>query len=154
MPSCAALRTASSDLRTEVCPRPCRCGNIGDVHALTDFIGSYWWLVFVIPPILGGTLQTHHRRRLAIIAAKGKLAESKGLANTAPPEPQPVCGCSHHLSFHNPQTSACAVDDCRCQQYVGPEPLGHIFAQPLIDPDSGTGSGAAIGPSTQASHAD
>jgi hypothetical protein len=125
-----------------------------DVHAVTDFIGNYWWLVFIIPPILGGTLQTHHRRRLAILAAKGKLAETRGLAASAPPEPQPICGCSHHLSFHNPHTSACAVDDCRCQQYVGPEPLGHVFAQPLIDPDSGTGNGAAIGPSVQPSPAD
>ena len=60
-------------------------------------------LIFIIPPVLGGTLQKHHRRRLAILAAKGKLAETKSQALSAPPEPQPICGCSHHLSFHNPQ---------------------------------------------------
>ena len=124
------------------------------MHAITDFIGNYWWLVFIIPPVIGGGLQSHHRRRLAILAAKGKLAESRSQVMTAPPEPQPICGCSHHLSFHNPQTSACAVDDCRCQQYVGPEPLGHVFAQPLIDPDATTGNGAAIDPSPQPSSAD
>ena len=123
-------------------------------EAATSFIESYWWLVFIIPPILGGSLQKHHRRRLAILAAKGKLAETKSQSLQSPPEPQPVCGCSHHLSFHNPQTSACAVDDCRCQQYVGPEPLGHIFAQPLIDPDATRPGAAILPPSPDMSPAD
>jgi len=114
------------------------------VHGIEGFIGSYWWLVFIFGPVVGGSLQKHHRRRLAIIAAKAQLAESKSLAVQPPPDPQPICGCSHHLSFHNPQTSACAVEACRCQQYVGPEPLGHIFAQPLVDPD-------AIGPQARSS---
>jgi len=106
------------------------------VHGITSFVEGYWWLVFIVPPILGGSLQKHHRRRLAILAAKGQLAETRNQQPSAPPEPQAICGCSHHLSFHNPHTSACAVDDCRCQQYVGPEPLGHVFALPLIDPDT------------------
>jgi len=118
------------------------------VHAITNFLSNYWWLVFIIPPIFGGALQQHHRRRIAIIEAKGKLAETRGQALSMPREPQPICGCSHHLSFHNPNTSVCAVDGCRCQQYVGPEPLGHVFAQPLIDRDD-SGNGAAIGPSPQ-----
>jgi hypothetical protein len=125
----------------------------GCVHAVTDFIGSYWWLVFIVPPIAGGWLQTHHRRRLAILEAKGKLAQSRGKAQSGPPQPQAICGCTHHLSFHNPGTSACAVEGCRCQQYVGPEPLGHVFAQPLLDPDS-AGNGAAISPPQQSSAAD
>jgi hypothetical protein len=125
----------------------------GVLHSVAAFIEGYWWLVFILPPVLGGSIQQHHRRRLAILAAKGKLAESKGQALSAPPEPQPICGCSHHLSFHSPHTAACAVDDCRCQQYVGPEPLGYVFAQPLInpvtqlDPDAQTGNGAAVPPS-------
>jgi hypothetical protein len=106
----------------------------GGVHGIGDFIGNFWWLVFVIGPVAGGSLQQHHRRRLAVLAAKAELAERKNAAKLPAPEPQPVCGCSHHLSFHNPHTSECAVEDCRCQQYVGPEPLGHVFAQPLIDP--------------------
>jgi len=109
------------------------------VDAITGFIGNYWWLAFILGPAAGGALRQHHRRRLAVIAAKAELAEKRNAALQAPPEPQPVCGCSHHLSFHNPRTSACAVDDCRCQHYVGPEPLGYVFAQPLVDPD-------AIGP--------
>lgn len=106
------------------------------MHDFTALVEGYWWLVFVIPPVLGGTLQRHHRRRLAVLAAKGQLAEKRNAA-LQPQEPQAICGCSHHLSFHNPRTSSCAVDDCRCQQYVGPEPLGHVFAQPLIDPELG-----------------
>jgi hypothetical protein len=107
------------------------------VQDIVSDIGNYWWLVFIIPPVFGGALQQHHRRRLAVLQAKSQLAEKKSAALKPPPEPQAICGCSHHLSFHNPRTSACAVDDCRCQQYVGPEPLGHVFALPLIDPELG-----------------
>jgi hypothetical protein len=100
---------------------------------------SYWWVALVVFFVFGGSiregLRRHHKRRLDIIAAKAELAELKQAASLAPPEPQPVCGCSHHLSFHNPATSACAVDDCRCQQYVGPEPLGHVVAMPLVNPE-------------------
>jgi hypothetical protein len=122
------------------------------VHDLANFVGSYWWLVFILGPVVGGALRHHHSRRLAIIAAKAELAEKRNAALKPPPDPQPICGCSHHLSFHNPGTGACAVDDCRCQQYVGPEPLGHVFAQPLIDP-GGIGTEALGGPATPDSSA-
>jgi len=105
------------------------------VHGIENFVGSYWWLIFIVPAVGGGALQKHHHRRLAILKAKAELVEKQKAALQRPPEPQAVCGCSHHLSFHNPRTSACAVEDCRCQQYVGPEPLGHVFSQPLIDPE-------------------
>jgi hypothetical protein len=107
------------------------------VNAITHLIEGWWWLIFVFGGTgsVRGAVRRHHRRRLAIIAAKAELAESRNGALRPPPDPQPVCGCSHHLSFHNPATSACAVDDCRCQQYIGPEPLGHVVAMPLIDPE-------------------
>jgi len=98
------------------------------------FLSNYWWLIFIVGPMTGGALQQHHARRLKIIAAKAELAEKQGAALKDPPEPQPICGCGHHLSFHNPRTGGCAEQECRCQQYVGPEPLGHVFAQPLINP--------------------
>jgi hypothetical protein len=104
------------------------------VTAVVSFAENYWWLIFIVPPVLGGALQRRHARRLAIIRAKGELEDKRQAALKPPPDPQPICGCSHHLSFHNPATGGCAVEDCRCQQYVGPEPLGHVFAQPLIDP--------------------
>ena len=104
------------------------------VNAVANFAENYWWLIFIVPPVLGGALQRRHARRLAIIAAKGELEEKRLAGLKPPPDPQPICGCSHHLSFHSPTTGGCAAEDCRCQQYVGPEPLGHVFAQPLIDP--------------------
>jgi hypothetical protein len=106
------------------------------VHAITSFVSNYWWLIFILGPMGGGALQRHHSWRLRILAAKSELAEKRNAGQVAPPEPQPICGCSHHLSFHNPRTGACAEEGCRCQQYVGPEPLGHVFAQPLVDPDA------------------
>jgi hypothetical protein len=106
---------------------------------ILQLVQSDWWLALVFFAVFGGSiregLRRNHKRRLAIIAAKAELAESRNAALRPPPEPQPVCGCSHHLSFHSPATSACAVEDCRCQQYVGPEPLGHVVALPLVDPE-------------------
>jgi hypothetical protein len=107
------------------------------VSALLKFVEGWWWLVFIFGGgIAGGVREAvnrHHRRRLAILEAKTRL-RGTALPPPGPPEPQPVCGCTHHLSFHNPKTSICAYDDCRCQQYIGPEPLGHIIALPLVDP--------------------
>jgi hypothetical protein len=105
---------------------------------ILQLISNDWWLALVIFFVFGGSIREgfrrHHKRRLAILAAKAELAESRNAAMRPAPEPQPICGCTHHLSFHNPATSSCAVDDCRCQQYVGPEPLGHVVALPLVDP--------------------
>jgi hypothetical protein len=119
----------------------------GVVVSAGSDIAQYWWIALVGFFVFGGSiregLRRHHKRRLDIIAAKAELAERKKAASLPPPDPQPVCGCTHHLSFHNPGTSACAVDDCRCQQYVGPEPLGHIMALPLIDPEKMTSPGPA-----------
>jgi hypothetical protein len=110
------------------------------IDVLIRFIENWWWLVFVFGGVGSGiaagvrrAITMHHDRRLAIIDAKTRL---RGAVAAGPAEPQPVCGCSHHLSFHNPNTSTCAVDDCQCQQYIGPEPLGHIIALPLVDPDA------------------
>lgn len=70
---------------------------------------------------------------------------------------QPVCGCTHHLSMHDPETGHChdirvqrsfqpkgdghsydKEDPCPCRRYVGPEPLRLVWAEPLaIDPGSG-----------------
>ena len=120
-------------------------GNVSGLHPIAAAVDAgssiiqYWWVALVVFFVFGGSiregLRRHHKRRLDIIAAKAELAERKSAASLPPPDPQPICGCSHHLSFHNPATSACAVDDCRCQQYVGPEPLGHVLALPLVNPE-------------------
>jgi hypothetical protein len=119
----------------------------GVVVSTSSDIAQYWWIALVGFFVFGGSiregLRRHHKRRLDIIAAKAELVERKKAASLPPPDPQPVCGCTHHLSFHNPGTSACAVDDCRCQQYVGPEPLGHVMALPLVDPEKMAGPNPA-----------
>jgi len=108
------------------------------MNAVIKFIEGWWWLVFVIGPVaggsVGGALRRHHGRRLAILEAKARLRSADAAVAAGPAEPQPVCGCTHHLSFHNPRTSTCAFEGCKCQQYVGPEPLGHVVALPLVDP--------------------
>lgn len=65
-------------------------------------------------------------------------------------EPQPICGCRHHLSQHDPETGQChdTVKEvshygmyqnlyqtvaCHCRQYVGPEPLPTLIALDLTD---------------------
>jgi hypothetical protein len=74
-----------------------------------------------------------------------------------PPPVQPICGCQHHISYHDPKTGACndkvktvikrervagqmnstwRHDDCLCRRYVGPEPLVTFYA-----PDHATTSG-------------
>jgi hypothetical protein len=110
----------------------------GFVHSLGSVVGSYWWLIFIFGGGVAASareaVQRHHKRRLAILSAKAELRASKA-GPAAPPDPQPVCGCTHHLSFHNPRTAVCAVQDCRCQQYIGPEPLGYVVPMPLVDPE-------------------
>ena len=53
-------------------------------------------------------------------------------------QPQPVCGCGHHLAHHDRQAGACAAlvlyewydkrmmqrwETCSCKRYTGPEPI-------------------------------
>ena len=60
-----------------------------------------------------------------------------------PPKPvQPICGCEHDLSFHDPETGECHAlmrvpstmsrdsyhTDCTCRRYNGPEPLPEYYA--------------------------
>jgi hypothetical protein len=68
-----------------------------------------------------------------------------------PPKPvAPVCGCSHHYSYHDPKTGEChgtvAVpvkwsqygderawrnEPCGCRVYTGPQPLPEFYAQEI-----------------------
>jgi hypothetical protein len=60
--------------------------------------------------------------------------------------PPPICGCTHHLAYHDPTTGVCtkhvsrtgayvkAADEwadewvqCDCKQYVGPRPAMEFF---------------------------
>jgi hypothetical protein len=117
--------------------------------------GSLWWLVPVV--LIGGgrlsevgrrALVTRHQRKLEL----RKADEQKQLAlDAANRPPEPVCGCTHHLAKHD-RAGKChetveapiAWDadrkplryesrPCNCQQYIGPEPLGMVFAQEITD---------------------
>jgi hypothetical protein len=69
------------------------------------------------------------------------------LRRDAPKPPQPVCGCTHHHSFHDPATGQChgmvevathwgaygderkwRQDPCTCKVYSGPVPLPEYYA--------------------------
>jgi hypothetical protein len=54
---------------------------------------------------------------------------------------EPLCGCEHHHSFHDPQTGRCSgqvqigywnseyhYKTCTCRQYSGPQPMPEFFA--------------------------
>lgn len=63
-----------------------------------------------------------------------------------PKQPQPICGCEHHLALHDPKSSACSGQrqhvtlyengiprkwvyySCDCKQYIGPEYLPQYVA--------------------------
>lgn len=60
-----------------------------------------------------------------------------------PPRPvQPVCGCEHHYSYHDPATGQCHAQvyvassltrdshhrTCTCRAYAGPTPLPEYYA--------------------------
>jgi hypothetical protein len=63
------------------------------------------------------------------------------------PDPKPICGCEHHLSYHDPETGHSAGTHrvqaprpnydtpahylqrpCTCKQYSGPQPMPEFYA--------------------------
>lgn len=68
----------------------------------------------------------------------------------SPSPPKPICGCSHSLAEHDPETKTChgtfkgdyhvngqwvsARRPCTCRQYVGPQPLEQLFAPQYLPP--------------------
>lgn len=75
-----------------------------------------------------------------------------GPAALASGDPQPICGCDHGLSFHDPETKAChgkvqrptkfdkvygavayETVACTCRRYVGPVPLDEVFAPQITE---------------------
>lgn len=63
----------------------------------------------------------------------------------APKPVQPICGCEHNISYHDPKTGEChgmmkvpssmSRDSyhkpCTCRQYTGPQPLPEFYAPEL-----------------------
>ena len=80
----------------------------------------------------------------------GKLTRRQDPAGTTS---QPICGCSHGLEQHDPETKVCHGQilhkdarteygewignqwvPCSCRQYVGPKPFEELYAPPLLPP--------------------
>lgn len=67
------------------------------------------------------------------------VAIGKRVRRTAAP-PRPICGCGHHRALHDPDTGKCHNTRgyiCRCQQYVGPEPVESFYVTPTLPPSEG-----------------
>jgi hypothetical protein len=110
------------------------------------------WLVIFWVFILGGfgaagdwvrnMVSDHHDRKTRKLKAAEQARKELEAANRPP---EPICGCTHHLSKHGKDGCHESVMTpvswdakrkpvtyeerrCNCQQYVGPEPLGTIYA--------------------------
>jgi hypothetical protein len=86
---------------------------------LADWIGGA--AVFAAGQLTGRYLRVRHRRGVE-----------------RPREPEAICGCGHHIAFHEAAEHLChgrngAMQDraCTCQQYVGPTPLPTYIAGEL-----------------------
>jgi hypothetical protein len=116
----------------------------------------FWW-VFVFF-MAGGfakvadagrlAMRNRHERALERLAVEEKQRQAVEAANRPP---EPVCGCTHHLAKHDKQGKCHEVVEvptawdsdkkplnyqpgqCNCQQYVGPQPLSQVYAEPLTD---------------------
>lgn len=79
--------------------------------------------------------------RIVAVRVKGRRVKS----------PEPICGCDHHRSFHDPATGAChgqvyvGRDDdymivhrsCTCRRYAGPMPIEEFYSPQLLPPGDG-----------------
>lgn len=128
--------------------------------ALFVLCGGGAWLM----ETLSGALRTRHERRLALLRAEERRARELAEASQPPPTPQPVCGCTHHLALHDAKGHCHEIVEipkgwdgdrkplgyepgtCRCQQYVGPQPLSHIWAEELTDKERGPGPAGGTRP--------
>jgi hypothetical protein len=133
----------------------------GDMLVVTNGTGwsgmhNLWW---VIPVLLFGTgfvgdkissaARTRHKRKLELVKAAEKQQRAMTAANRPP---EPICGCTHHLAMHGKDDGKChevveapslwdadrkplqyEPQQCNCQQYVGPEPLGTVYAPEITD---------------------
>ncbi|TDQ45986.1 hypothetical protein [Actinorugispora endophytica] len=75
--------------------------------------------------------------------------QSKPAIPEGPRTPQPVCGCGHHLVFHENKTKTCQAQvvipgrwtgensnsyrKCMCQGYRGPVPVDEYYAPDILD---------------------
>ncbi|WP_046469875.1 hypothetical protein [Allosalinactinospora lopnorensis] len=98
---------------------------------------------------LGGVLvgRAITKRQTAPAQHPPQQAVSAGQRN-----PQPICGCGHHLVFHDHESKRCQAQvvipgrwtgqsgstyrTCMCQGYRGPLPVDEYYAPDLLNGDS------------------
>ncbi|WP_242910242.1 hypothetical protein [Actinomadura terrae] len=129
------------------------------------------WYVFITLAIFVFAVAQWLRKQIDAALGHRRLIKRHRLGIPLPPEPRPdpICGCLHHLAFHDPRTGRCNgtapeatkwKDDpygqkvpiawktapCPCLRYVGPEQPADAAdtppPMPVDDPppgDSGPG---------------
>lgn len=124
------------------------------MHDVWKFVEeNWWWMIWWGFPIaewgadqFDAGIAAMAKRRRRKIAHREKMLEidleakrrKMELENPAPV--QPICGCEHHVAFHNRENNTCSKNigttkhpsQCECQGYSGPEPLSQIYADPIM----------------------
>ncbi|MEU0492067.1 hypothetical protein ABZ249_22775 [Nocardiopsis sp. NPDC006139] len=103
-------------------------------------------MVFGAAIALGGFVvgRVVTRRQAREAVAEQRKQEQARALNPGDRAPQPLCGCGHHLVFHDQQTKKCQTQvvipgrwtgsqsstyrQCMCQGYRGPVPLDEYYA--------------------------
>ncbi|MBE2999626.1 hypothetical protein IDM40_13040 [Nocardiopsis sp. HNM0947] len=92
-----------------------------------------------------GRLSTRNRLRAALEEERGR--ERARITEDGQRSVQPLCGCGHHLVFHDRESSKCQSQvvipghwtgsnettyrQCMCQGYRGPRPIDPYYAPDL-----------------------
>jgi hypothetical protein len=97
-------------------------------------------IVMVI--LAGGYVAGGAYDRLKDAAKERRKAKAQALIG-----PEPVCGCGHHLAYHDARDALCyasvvtaeggtddSVRQCPCRRYAGPEPLATLYSPELTSP--------------------
>ncbi|MFV2198976.1 hypothetical protein [Nocardiopsis sp. LOL_012] len=103
--------------------------------------------VIAVVGFVTGRLVTRHQARAAL--EQERRGEQARAVQSGAQSPQPLCGCGHHLVFHDPQTKKCQTQvvipgrwtgqpgstykKCMCQGYRGPIPLDEYYAPDLTE---------------------
>lgn len=76
----------------------------------------------------------------------GRVMPARRKTPRLPPSPKPICGCGHHLAYHDKKTGQCSnyqpgvvhaetgnKVQCKCKQYSGPLPLEQLVPTDISD---------------------
>ncbi|SFB80329.1 hypothetical protein SAMN05421773_10151 [Streptomyces aidingensis] len=120
----------------------------GVLAVVVLFGGGGAWLA---EAVRAGRLQRHEQRMELLRAEERRLDRLEAAAA----QPEPVCGCGHHLAKHDRQGHCHEIvriptgwdaqrrplgferGACNCQQYIGPQPLSQVWAEGLTDREPG-----------------